>query len=121
VIVLRHRGHAGRDLPHAEKRRELERHELHRRELGRHLDELLLDELEARDGPPELLALLRVPERMLERTRRRARRLPSDAHAANGEYLADVVEGLRLGEAVFGWNVYVIQRDLGVEHRALAD
>src|SRR5262249_59670974 len=97
---------------------ELEDEQLRFRDLGDHPDQLLLDELERRDGLAELDPLLRVLERPVVAGHRRAHGAPGDAVARLIEARQRPLEALHAGEAVLQWNLAILERQLGGDRRA---
>jgi hypothetical protein len=72
--------------------------QLHARDLGEHPDEPFLDDLEARQRPPELVALLGVGQRDVVGGHRVSERAPGDRAARRDEHAPGILERARAGE-----------------------
>ena len=86
-----------------------------------HPHQQILDELEAADRPPELLALLGVGEGMLVRAAGAADRLPRHARPGQPQHLRGLPERGRPLQPVVLRHPDPIQRDVGVLHHPQRD
>src|SRR5262249_19766595 len=121
-IDLAHRGFREERLSRVPEPRAVVDEQTRRLEIGRGARELVLHRLEVRDRFPELLALLRVAERVVERALRQPDHLRADADAPLVQRLdGDLVALADLAEDVRARHAAVVEDQLARAARADAE
>src|SRR3984885_2318271 len=118
VVHLRQPGHRGGQAACFGQAADLQAVQLHRGEVGQHLHQPLLDDLKAGQRLAELAPLLRVPQGRVVGGGRVAERRPGAGAPGGGEYPGRVLERAGTGQPVPGRHPHLVQRDLGLPHRA---